>query len=84
MGMKRALEVAKVNKRLIIRDAATATLVYCAPSFLRPVADRGVMRDLADQLQSGAGIQAIIAFETAHSPKRKKSRATPKDDAARV
>ncbi len=79
--MGRALEVAKVNKRLIIRDAATMAIVYCAPSFLRPVRDRSVMCDLAERLQSGDGIRAIMDFETAHSPRTKKAGSAREDTA---
>lgn len=63
------LEVAKINKRLVIRDATTKATVYCPPSFLRPVRDRDVMRQLAERMSDGEGIAAIMAFETAHSPR---------------
>lgn len=62
-----ALEVAKVNKRLIIRDVLTGARVYVMPDFLKPVRDRGVMKALAQRLEAGDGVTAVIDFETAHS-----------------
>lgn len=66
------LEVAKVNKRLIICEADTNKLIYAMPNFLVPIRDRSVLQELADRLSAGDGITAIIEFETAHNPRVRK------------
>ena len=67
------LEVAKFNKRLVIRDIISKNTVYVMPSFLLPVKNRGVLVELANRLEAGEGIAAIMQFETAHNRRAKKN-----------
>lgn len=67
------LEVAKVNKRLVIRDSISKNILYAMPGFLLPVKDRGVLMELVKRLEAGEGIAAIMQFETAHNRRAKKN-----------
>lgn len=68
-----SLSVIKRNKRLLIVDGDGRT-VYTAPDFLKPVRDRDVLRELAAKLSEDYDIEAVMAFESAHSPAREAPR----------
>lgn len=63
-------DVVKRNKRLYIQRYEDKLLVYSPPDFIR-IPNRQALQDLADEFTQGRPyIEAIMAFETAYSPRK--------------
>lgn len=61
------MRVLKRNKRLIILGDDNRP-IYVPPDFLRSRVTRPALAALADKLAAGAGIEAIVEFETSLRP----------------